>query len=183
MIRGLALSLLLASPALADERIGAFVLPDSDPTAIVLDGEIGMDAPSQFAGATARRPGATTVVLNSPGGFLTPALDVAYAIHLRKMATLIRPSDRCTSACSFVFMAGAPRVVDGKLGVHQGSEGVSGNGVYWNVMLVRALTDFDTPQGVMDAMFATPSDQMHVFTPDELEGLGLVGHSAGSPAN
>jgi hypothetical protein len=56
------------SPAMADERIGAFVVSDDSQSAILLDGEIGVSTPLEFRRALALRPNAKVVVLSSDGG-------------------------------------------------------------------------------------------------------------------
>ncbi len=170
----------LSSPANAAVRkFGPFQVDDIHPMAIVLDGEIDIDTALNFHRAIQADPKANILVLNSAGGLVQIALLIAEDVYERKLSTYI-PSDKgCYSACSFIFLAGAERQVDGKLGVHQISqvEPDKANGLVSAQSsisdILDVLTRFKTPIGVMTVMFKTPPDQIHVFTPAEIAEYGI----------
>lgn len=163
------------APAMADERIGAFVVSDNSQSAILLDGEIGVGTPLEFRRALALRPNAKVVVLSSGGGLVASALIIADDIHARGLSTVVPSGARCFSACSFIFFAGSERLAEGELGVHQmWSEKPDPSGVQSTVSdILEVLTRFDTPTEVFTRMFRTPSEDMYVFTQAELDELNI----------
>ncbi|UYN99419.1 MAG: hypothetical protein KIT02_16145 [Devosia sp.] len=165
----------MLTPALADERIGAFVVSDSNRSAILLDGEIGVSTPLEFRRALAIRPDAKVIVLSSDGGLVASALIIADDIHARGLSTVVPSGARCFSACSFIFFAGNERLAEGELGVHQmWSEAPDPSGVQSTVSdILEVLTRFDTPTEVFTRMFRTPSEDMYVFTQSELDTLEI----------
>ncbi len=163
------------APAMADERIGAFVVSDNNQSAILLDGEIGVGTPLEFRRALALRPDAKVVVLSSGGGLVASALLIADDVHARGLSTVIPSGARCLSACAFIFLAGSERLSEGELGVHQmWSETPDPSGVQSTVSdILEVLTRFETPTEVFTRMFRTPSEDMYVFTQAELDNLEI----------
>ncbi|NSY16296.1 hypothetical protein G6K99_02970 [Neorhizobium sp. AL 9.2.2] len=100
---------------------------------------------------------------------------IADDIHQRKLATYIPKDSKCFSACSFVFLAGNERKVDGALGVHQiSSDSPDLVGAQLAISdIIEVLNRFGTPMDVMQVMFKTPPDDMHVFSQDEVERYKL----------
>lgn len=165
---------ILVPTSLADEQIGAFRIFERYPNVVVLDGEIGINTPLEFRRALAVRPGATVVVLNSPGGLVASGLILANDIHDRGLATTIPEGAGCYSACAFVFFAGAERLAEGELGVHQMYGTNDTSGVQARVSdIIEALEQFGTPTAVVTRMFRTPSEDMYVFSPGELDSLAI----------
>lgn len=164
----------LFSATWADERIGAFRVLDDHPDIIVLDGEIGINSPLEFRRALAAQPQASLIVLNSPGGLVASGLILANDIHDRGLSTSIPKGAGCYSACAFMFFAGVERLVEGELGVHQmyGTDDTSG--VQARVSdIIEALEQFGTPTSVVTRMFRTPSEEMYIFSPSELDSLEI----------
>lgn len=159
----------------ADERLGAFVVVDGVDDAILMDGEIGLSTPLDFRRALDLRPKTLIVVLASPGGLVTSALILADDIHKLGLGTFIPEGLGCYSACAFVFFAGSSRIAAGELGVHQMASDVPDpTGVQYSTAdILDVLEDFDVPTGVLTKMFRTPSESMYVFTPAEVEGMGI----------
>jgi hypothetical protein len=68
--------------------------------------------------ALADNPAIRIVVLDSPGGNVDEAMQVAAMVGLRRLSTGV--SRRCSSACTIIFAAGTERILlpSGKLGFH-----------------------------------------------------------------
>lgn len=66
-------------------------------------------------------PGATSLVLNSAGGRMLEAQQLARAVRSRDLSTYVE--DLCASACTFVFLAGKDRAAtpNARIGFHQPS--------------------------------------------------------------
>lgn len=164
----------LVSATWADEQIGAFRVFDDHPNVVVLDGEIGINTPLEFRRALTAAPQADVVVLNSPGGLVASGLILANDIHDRALSTVIPEGAGCYSACAFVFFAGAERLVEGELGVHQMYGTNDTSGIQARVSdIVEALEQFGTPTSVVTRMFRTSSDDMYVFSPSEIDSLAI----------
>jgi len=166
--------LAISGIAHADEKIGAFEIYDAHKDVIVLNGEIGIDTPLEFRRALSARPDAKIVLLNSPGGGVSSALIVAGDLHDKGLSTYIPKGFGCYSACSFLFFAGKERLAEGELGVHQMSGIDDVSGVQTKVSdILEALEKFDTPTEVITRMFRTPSENIYVFKPAEVDDLRI----------
>ena len=127
MLLALAMSLIQATDRVAGffarpvdmASPGTALLPLSvDGRAILVAGEIGFGLNTALVATVAARPGADTVLLDSAGGNIFAARAMAREIARAGLAT--RVEGRCFSACTLVFMAGAPRGLgaSGRLGFH-----------------------------------------------------------------
>lgn len=63
-----------------------------------------------------------TVLLDSPGGSLTPALEIGKIIRMKGFSTSVKDAE-CASACAMVWLAGEPRVMNNAamIGFHAAS--------------------------------------------------------------
>jgi hypothetical protein len=169
-------SLVAFSAAFAAERtFGPFTVDDAKPDVISLNGEIDVNSGLNFRRALQAAPKAKLVTLNSIGGNVQMGLLIADDIHQRRLATYIAKESECLSACSFVFLAGDERKVDGSLGVHQiSSQSPDLVGAQLAISdIIEVLNRFGTPIDVMHVMFKTPPDDMHIFSQDEIERYKL----------
>lgn len=134
-----------------------------------IEGEITPAVAADFA-ALAGRTGLKSVSLNSPGGRVFPALDIARAIKAAGLNTVVPAGDECHSACAFIFLAGHERIAQGKLGVHQVS-GVDDPSLTQTAIgrIYEDLVTFNAPSYLVSRMLRTPPGDMYVFTPEELE--------------
>lgn len=179
LLRFVSASVILAatfSGAFAGERtFGPFAVRDANPDVIALSGDIDVNSGLNFRRALQAAPNAKLVTLNSPGGNVQMGLLIADDIHQRKLATYIPKESKCLSACSFVFLAGNERKVDGALGVHQiSSDSPDLVGAQLAISdIIEVLNRFGTPVDVMHVMFKTPPDDMHIFSQDEVEKYKL----------
>lgn len=178
-VMGVFVSLLVATATekafAEDQTFGPFVVDSTRPDLITLNGSIDAGSALNFRRALQAAPNAKLVTLNSPGGNVQMGLLIADDIHQRKLATYIPKESKCYSACSFVFLAGKERKVDGELGVHQiSSDSPDLVGAQLAISdIIEVLNRFDTPMDVMHIMFKTPPDDMHVFSQDEIVRYGL----------
>ncbi|MFK3691002.1 hypothetical protein ACI2J4_12115 [Agrobacterium tumefaciens] len=145
------------------------VLLSADGSTARIDGEITPAVAADFA-ALAGRTGLKSVSLNSPGGRVFPALDIARAIKAAGLNTVVPAGDECHSACAFIFLAGHERIAQGKLGVHQVS-GVDDPSLTQTAIgrIYEDLVTFNAPSYLVSRMLRTPPGDMYVFTPEELE--------------
>lgn len=165
----------VASPAMSETQFGPFVVDPAYPGIILLNGEIDIRSPLEFRRALQAVPNAKLVLLDSPGGSVPSGLLIAEEVYDRKLDTLVPTNSTCASACSFVFLAGRSRKVNGRLGVHQMQGDVQDN-AYTQLNLadvVEAITKYGTAPGVLALMLKTPSDQIHYFSEDEIQQFGL----------
>jgi hypothetical protein len=143
-----------------------------DGRVIVLNGAISYDVNTSLKVTIQKFPNATTVSLESEGGsiFAGPALALTIAEHA--LATQV--DGQCSSACTLVFMAGAPRILgpNGQLGFH----GYAFDDALWVRLLdvnEQEAVDraFFTRRGIsrefIDRVFATPSSE--IWQPDRAE--------------
>lgn len=172
-----AFALLILAPGygiIADEAIGAFRILDGRPDIVILDGEIGINTPLELRRALSARPEAKLLVLNSPGGLVASGLLLADDVHERGLSTVIPEGAGCYSACAFVFFAGIERLAEGELGVHQMYGNNDPSGVQARVSdIIEALEKFDTPTSVVTRMFRTTSEDMYVFSKQEIDDLSI----------
>lgn len=161
--------------ASAEKTFGPFSVDDAKPDVITMNGMIDVGSALNFRRALQAAPNAKLITLNSPGGNVQMGLLIADDIHQRKLATYIPKDSKCYSACSFVFLAGNERKVDGELGVHQiSSDSPDLVGAQLAISdIIEVLNRFNTPMDVMQIMFKTPPEDMHVFTPEEIERFKL----------
>lgn len=137
---------------------------------ILIDGPINQDIADEFIQKIRANPSLKNVSLNSPGGSVFPALAIARVIKTAKLNTTVPIASECHSACSLIFLAGRERIADGLLGVHQIS-GVNDPSLTQFAIgkIYEDLVKFNTPSYLISRMLRTPSEDMYVFAPEELE--------------
>lgn len=139
-------------------------------TEIRIDGPLSQTVAGDFLRKLQANPDLETVSLNSPGGSVFPALDIARTISISQLDTSVPIGDECHSACSFIFLSGRERIADGLLGVHQVS-GVNDPSLTQTAIgeIYEELVRFNTPTYLISRMLRTPPADMYIFTPEELE--------------
>lgn len=159
----------------AEKTFGPFSIDNSKPNVIEMNGIIEPGAALDFRRALRAAPDAKLITLNSDGGNVQAGLLIADDIHQRALATYIPKVSKCYSACSYMFLAGKERKVDGALGVHQiSSDSPDLVGAQLAISdIIEVLSRFDTPPEVMQVMFKTRPDDMHVFSQEEIERYKL----------
>jgi hypothetical protein len=166
----------LGSPATAETlQFGPFRTDNSRPDVIELNGELDSGSALAFRRALNAAPNAKLLTLRSDGGLVSMGLLIADDVFQRKMATFIPADAHCFSACSFIFLAGSERKVDGKLGVHQISSDLPDlTSAQLSISdIIDVLNRFGTSMDVLTIMFRTPADDMYVFSPEEIAKFGI----------
>jgi peptidoglycan hydrolase-like protein with peptidoglycan-binding domain len=163
-----------SSPSMS-RQFGAFSLPAGAPDAIILNGEVTHTLDGDFLRALDARPNARILVLNSPGGYVDNALQVAREVRRRGMDTLVAQGMGCYSACAYIFFAGGNRYVEGELGVHQISAEVADLVLAQTTLsdVLDALDRFGVEQTIITVMLRTPPEDMYVFSAAEIAELGI----------
>ncbi len=158
-----------------ETSFGPFTVDTLRPDVINMNGMITPSAALDFRRALRAAPDAKLITLNSDGGNVQAGLLIADDINQRALATYIPKASKCYSACSYIFLAGKERKADGELGVHQiSSDSRDLVGAQLAISdIIEVLSRFDTPTEVMQIMFKTPPDDMHVFSQQEIEQYKL----------
>ena len=114
----IAAPLLLAPSAVAAAEIDHDV-NENGSALIVIMGEITAGDDTKFRELSVKFPDAM-VALDSSGGALAPALEIGRQIRLRGYITAVLDGDLCASSCALIWLAGAPRILQGnaRLGFH-----------------------------------------------------------------
>ena len=174
-------TVLATGGAVGSDRIGAFIVYPNNPDLIELAGEINERTLGDFHRALAARPDTKVILLESPGGYVDEALDLAAEIRARGLSTAIPKGFGCYSACTYLFFAGKEHVVRGELGVHQVAEkGARPGAKVYDGDVRAALKRYGAAPGVIEAMASTPSSDLHVFSAREIAKYSLNRASAGS---
>jgi hypothetical protein len=134
-----------------------------------------------------------TVVLHSPGGSVTDALEMGRLIRRSGFATEVEDGRYCASSCPLVFAGGIERRAGEKsaIGVHQvtavGPDGATPANGMDSVQRISAecqryLRDMGIDSMVWIHAMETPKDELFYFKPAELLSLKLATPRRAAPA-
>jgi hypothetical protein len=134
-----------------------------------------------------------TVVLHSPGGSVTDALEMGRLIRKRGFTTEVEDGRYCASSCPLLFAGGVERRAGEKsaIGVHQvtavGVDGATPANGMESVQRISAecqryLRDMGIDQLVWIHAMETPKDELFYFKPAELLSLKLATPRSAPPA-
>jgi hypothetical protein len=132
-----------------------------------------------LAEADPGRDGLRSIALDSPGGAVDEALDMALLMDRERVAVTVGAGAICDSACAqIVFFAGVERVVQegGRLGLHSCSRsGASMRMPICNEMIARQAAARGAPYGTLMAfMQLTGPDQMRWLDAEDADCWGLT---------
>lgn len=133
-------------------------------------GEIRFGSAQDLGQALARNPDARVLHLNSPGGSIGEAREMAQLVRDRAMTTTI---DRaCMSACTLVFLAGKERVLvtGAELGFHR-TTALDMNAAETDAIQEpdrRYMLSIGIPAAFVDRVYSTPSSTIWIPTAVEL---------------
>lgn len=138
-----------------------------------------------LATADPGQDGLRLIVLDSPGGAVDEALDMAVLMDRERVAVTVGPGASCASACAqIVFFAGVERVVleGGRLGLHSCSRaGTSTRMPICNEMIAQQAVARGAPYGTLMAfMQSTGPAQMRWLDAEEADCWGLTLWPVGS---
>jgi hypothetical protein len=143
---------------------------------LVLRGRIGGGSADALQAVLDATPNTTTLVLDSPGGRMTEATDVAARVTQRHLDTTV--VNQCFSACTMIFMAGAQRSAapTATLGFHQPF--IAGQGRVGQWVSTQHMREYYRSAGLrdwfVDHVIATPAKDLWIPTRSELEQAGVL---------
>jgi ATP-dependent protease ClpP protease subunit len=126
-----------------------------------------------------------TLYLHSPGGSVSDALQMSQLLRDKSIDTVVPDNGYCASSCPIVFSGGTKRTAGGKawVGVHQiytagGAPGDVNDGMSHGQTISAEVQDHLGKMGVVARAWIhamkTPSEQLYVFTPEELTEYKLA---------
>ncbi len=147
-----------------------------DGTEVELSGGMPFGTAAAFKVVIDSAPMIETVHLNSSGGRISEAQEIAKIIKARKLQTFTRT--HCESACTIAFLGGTNRFLatGGRLGFHSASYGnVDGEHVpSLNADFESALRDTGIAAWFVKKAMSTPASGMWYPTYNELREVGIV---------
>ena len=141
--------------------------------ALEITGTFSWALPQQVGIALAQKPNVRAVYLDSPGGHIKAALEVADLIRAHNLDTYV--SHLCASACTIAFLAGHQRFVNttGRLGFHQAYE-PSLSSEQSNNLLLRAYQKYPLPSAFVAHILRTPPEDLWIPDLAELRKARIV---------
>jgi hypothetical protein len=180
----------MAAPAFGAEFLTRAGKPLSGTTAseVFVRGEIVPGDARALAAflRSARRVGSMTI--DSPGGDVIEAIRMGEIVRASAISTKVAPGGQCSSACLFVWMAGATRIatssVDnahlGRVGLHRPFLRAPENteaSLAAQANVVRGVTAYlDSklmPRRLIDLMMSRPSNDVYWLASRDLDELGV----------
>lgn len=153
---------------------------------LVLTGAIDIGSAERFANEVESiTEYVETVVLNSPGGSVTDALEISKLIREKEWTTKVETGGLCASACPLIFAGGVERIADNAaaIGVHQiysaredrrsVDQAVSGTQSS-TASIVRHLEKMGVDPKLWTHALETAPQHLYYFRPEELEKYNLV---------
>ena len=140
---------------------------------VEIAGSFSWAVPQAFMAVLVQAPGAQTVRLDSPGGHVKAALEVASMIRARGLDTDVRRL--CASACTLAYLGGRHRYLapEARLGFHQGS--VPGQpAAGFDAVLRQAYQAAGVPDGFIAHVLRTPPQSVWFPNAEELRSAGFA---------
>jgi hypothetical protein len=143
---------------------------------LVLRGRIGGGSANALQAVLDATPNTTALVLDSPGGRMTEAADIAGRVKQRHLDTAV--VNQCFSACTIIFMAGAHRsaALTATFGFHQPF--IVGQGRVGQWVSTQHMREYYRSAGLrdwfVDHVIAIQPKDLWVPTRRELEEAGVL---------
>jgi len=175
----LALAAALAvAPAARAMTVQLVPVPGEAPSAaLLLQGHIVAGDARRLRRALAQG-GFAALVLNSPGGSVLEARDMARLIRMLHVPVVVPDHAVCASACFMLFAAGRDRVAEpgAMIGVHSasvsgGNETMDSLGV--TTLMAREAAQYGVPAGITGRMVTTAPGQMAWLGRADLESMDV----------
>jgi hypothetical protein len=140
---------------------------------VEISGSFTRNVPQSFAGVLARAPRVRTIRLESPGGLIQPAMEVARIIQRHGLDTYV--GRLCASACTLAFLGGHQRLLaaNAQLGFHQ-AHAPNHDPQQADPMLRQAYSRTGVPAAFIDHVLHTPPEALWFPTHNELREAGIV---------
>jgi hypothetical protein len=138
-----------------------------------ISGSYSWALPQNLLAVLVSAPAVRTVWLDSPGGHIQPAIQVAEILKQHALDTFV--AWRCASACTIAFLAGQHRSLgpDGKLGFHQAyAPDTPSNDV--NAFLKTVYEQYGLPAAFIAHVLRIAHTDIWYPKPDELRSLKIV---------
>lgn len=145
-----------------------------DGQSLLLHGALGTGSTAEVLEILSAAPGVRSVMLNSHGGRLREAEQLAKLVRERGLDTYVEA--QCLSACTYVFLAGSDRAAtpNAKIGFHQPSF----PGMRAETAGLQDMLEVYRAAGISEQFLAkvraTPSSSMWYPTRDELIDNGVI---------
>jgi len=126
----------------------------------------------------------TAIILNSNGGDISGALQLAKYIHDNRINTWVPQNSICASGCALIFLAGEKRLCEGDIYLHQfmpteehKDKEISLDKAFVNVQktigeIVILLNEIDAPDFVLERILT--QEQLYRLTDADLAKLNTV---------
>jgi len=163
-----------ASYVRGDPRLGVHgVRVLRDGTEIEVSGPLAWGLAQQLDAALAQAPHAHVVHLDSFGGRVGVALDIAGIIAVHQLDTYVEHV--CASACTLAFLAGQQRWISehGRLGFHSGTVAGTVNRLA-EAGFRQHYERYGLPADFLDHIFRTPPTNLWFPTRDELTNAHVI---------
>jgi len=148
----------------------------ADGKSVIVRGALGEGSAAKVTALLDATPAARTVVLNSNGGRLREARDLAQEIQSRDLNTYVQ--GLCASACTYVFLAGKDRAStpNARIGFHQPS--FPGMDPDQQRLMTEQMLNFykqaGLPSDFVDTIRRTPPEKMWYPSQAEMVRAGVV---------
>ena len=145
---------------------------------ITIKGEFKLDDEIKFR-KIALATNNATVLLDSNGGRVQPALEIGKMIRIKGFSTAVQ-SAHCSSACSMVWLAGEPRMMSNfsSIGFHSafsyGSDGKPASGALEGALYGSYLTNLGFSSRVVLFVVTAGAKDMHWLTKTEADKFGIA---------
>ena len=145
---------------------------------IKIRGEIQQGDAEQFR-TLALSSSRATVLLDSPGGRLRPALEIGKMVRLKGFATAVQDAT-CTSACSLIWLAGEPRYMNNftSIGFHTAfttdTAGVNTSHPTDGAVIGAYLTSLGFSEKVVLFVVSASPKEMHWLQKSTADRLGIA---------
>jgi hypothetical protein len=139
-----------------------------------------------FIGDMPRTDRIAGLALDSPGGNIVEASQLAALIRKIGWSVLIGEGGECSSACFLLFAAAPHRFVapDALIGVHSASdrgEETVGSMAFTTAM-AREAASYDVPPAIIGKLVETPPERAAWLTPADLASMGVVTIDTAKPS-
>ena len=147
------------------------------PEAIRIKGALNLGDEEKFR-ALALTSKKAIVYLDSPGGYVQPAIEIGMTIRLKGFETAVENA-QCVSACALIWLAGEPRMMSNfsSIGFHapyvNGKDGKRTSGASQGALICSYLTRLGFSEKVVMFVVKAGSEEMQWLQKSTADILGI----------